>query len=116
VLRDGSWLGRVAKGPYYFDHSAGADPAAKFEVRTVNGAGLRSDLIAAPGKAGISIDGASDAVVDTYSADDIWGVGVYSKSFPSGGKHRVKISVLGQPPDAYGTGTSVYLDGIQVEP
>jgi hypothetical protein len=55
-------------------------------------------------------------VVDTYSADDIWGVGVYSKTFPSGGKHTVKISVLGQPPDAYGKGTSVYLDGIQINP
>ena len=51
-----------------------------------------------------------------YSADDIWGVGIYSKTFPSAGKHKVKISVLGQPPDAFGTGTSVYLDGLQVEP
>jgi hypothetical protein len=182
VFRDGTLLDRVAKGTYYFDHSAGADLAAKYEVRTVDGAGLRSTLIAAEstpgkrllvlddmaadihftgvwnrqsglqpaylgtisgsseqganfefefdgtkftwftklgddgGKAGVSIDGEPDAVVDTYSADDIWGVGIYSKTFPSGGKHKVKISVLGQPPDAYGKGTSVYLDGIQVEP
>jgi hypothetical protein len=68
------------------------------------------------GKAGISIDGERDAVVDTYSADDIWGVGIYSKTFPSAGKHKVRISVLGQPPDAFGTGTFVYLDGLQVEP
>jgi hypothetical protein len=181
VLRDGTLLDRVAKGTYYFDHSAGADLAAKYEVRTVDGTGLRSNLIAAEstpgkrllvlddlatdihfsgvwsrqsglqpaylgtitgsseqganfeldfegtkftwftklgddgGKAGVSIDGEQDAVVDTYSADDIWGVGIYSKTFPSGGKHKVKISVLGQPPDAYGKGTSVYLDGIQIE-
>jgi hypothetical protein len=55
-------------------------------------------------------------VVDTYSADDIWGIGVYSKTFSSAGKHNVKITVLGRPPEAYGTGTSVYLDGIQVTP
>jgi hypothetical protein len=183
VQRDGTLLGRVAKGTFYFDHSAGADSAAKYEVRTVDGAGLRSALVAAEqspaarralvlddageelhftgawrresglqpaylgtisgsnqqgasfevefegtkftwftklgddgGKAGVSIDGQPDAVVDTYSADDIWGVGIYSKAFPSGGKHTVKISVLGQPPDAYGTGTAVYVDGIRVEP
>jgi hypothetical protein len=183
VLRDGAFLDKVAKGTYYFDHSAGADVAAKYEVRTVDGAGLRSELVAADrapgvrrglvlddataeihftgtwhqqsglqpaylgtisgsneqgasfevefegknftwytklgddgGKAGVSIDGEPDLVVDTYSADDIWSVGIYSKTFASAGKHRVKISVLGQPPDAYGTGTAVYLDGIRVEP
>jgi hypothetical protein len=182
VLRDGKLLDRVAKGAYYFDHSAGADLSAKYEVRSVDGAGLPSALIEAEssrekralvlddtaadvhfagdwrrqsnlppaylgtisgsnqqdasfesefegtkitwftklgddgGKAGISIDGERDAVVDTYSADDIWGVGIYSKTFPSAGKHKVKISVLGQPPDAFGTGTFVYLDGLQVEP
>jgi hypothetical protein len=182
VLRDGTLLDRVAKGTYYFDHSAGADLAAKYEVRTVDGAGLRSELIAAEasggkravvlddtaadihfvgawrkqsglqpaylgtisgsneqaasfefefegtkftwftklgddgGKAGISIDSEPVTVVDTYSADDIWGVGIFSKTFPSGGRHKVKISVLGQTPDAYGNGTAVYVDGIQVEP
>jgi hypothetical protein len=182
VLRDGTLLDRVAKGTYYFDHSAGADLAAKYEVRTVDGARLRSGLIAAEasggkralvlddtatdvhfvgawrkqsglqpaylgtisasneqgasfefefegtkftwftklgddgGKAGVAIDGEPDTVVDTFSADDIWGVGIFSKTFAPPGKHKVKISVLGQPPDAYGTGTSVYLDGIQVEP
>jgi hypothetical protein len=182
VLRDGVLLDKVAKGTYFFDHSAGADLAAKYEVRTVDGAGLRSGLVGAEsgsrkrvvvlddsaaaihftggwrqqsglqpaylgtisgsdvqgasfemefegtkftwftklcddcGKAGVSIDGEPDTVVNTYSADDIWGVGVYSKTFSSSGKHKAKISVLGQPPDAYGTGTSVYLDGIQVQP
>ena len=67
------------------------------------------------GKAGIAIDGQPDAVVDTYSADDIWGVG-FKQDVPVRRKHKVKISVLGQPPDAYGKGTSVYLDGIQINP
>ena len=182
VLRDSVLVDKVAKGNYYFDHSAGADPAATYEVRTVNGAGLRSGLVRAEGpsgkravvlddvdpginfqgswqrqaylqpaylgtisrsnekgaslefefegskfvwftklgddggKAGISIDGQSDVVIDTYSADDIWGVGIFSQTFPSAGKHRVRISVLGQPPDAFGRGTFVYLDGINIEP
>ncbi len=183
VLRDSVLVDKVAKGTYYFDHSAGADLSATYEVRTVDGAGLRSGLVAAAGssnkrvqviddanssginfqgswqrqanlqpaylgtisrsnekdasfevefegtkftwftklgddggKAGISIDGQPNVVVDTYSADDIWGIGIFSKTFASGGKHKVKISVLGKPPDAFGTGTFVYVDGIRVEP
>ncbi len=183
VLRDSVIVDKVAKGAYYFDHSAGADLSAHYEVRTVDEAGLRSGLVVAEGsggkrvlvtddaedsrisftgswqrqtnlqpaylgtisrsnekgatsevefegtkftwytklgddggKAGISIDGGPDLAVNTYSADDIWGVGIFSKTFPSAGKHKVKISVLGQPPEAFGTGTFVYLDGIQVEP
>lgn len=183
VLRDSVIVDKVAKGTYYFDHSAGADASANYEVRTVDGAGLHSGLVAAVGpggnrgrviddavnsdinftgswqrqtnlqpaylgtitrsnekgatsevefegtkftwftklgddggKAGISIDGQPDVIVDTYSADEIWGVGIFSKTLTSAGKHRVRISVLGQPPDAFGTGTFVYLDGIRVEP
>jgi hypothetical protein len=183
VLRDSVLVDKVAKGTYYFDHSAGADPSATYAVRTVDGTGLRSGLVAAAGssdkrlrviddtnsaginfqgswqrqanwqpaylgtisrsnekdasfevdfegtrftwftklgddggKAGISIDGQPNIVVDTYSADDIWGVGIFSKTFASGGKHKVRISVLGQSPDAFGTGTFVYFDGAQVVP
>lgn len=43
VWRDGKLLDRVAKGCFYFDHSAGADPAACYEVRSVDGAGNVSD-------------------------------------------------------------------------
>lgn len=45
VSRDGEALERVAFGPgtgktcFYFDHSAGADPAAEYQVRAVDGAG-----------------------------------------------------------------------------
>jgi len=43
---------RVAKGTFYFDHSVAADPAAKCEVRTVDGASNASTrggkLIRAP--------------------------------------------------------------------
>jgi hypothetical protein len=43
VSRDGARLGVVAKGCFFFDHSAGADPAARYEVRAVDGAGNESD-------------------------------------------------------------------------
>ena len=38
IFRDGKSIDKVAKGTYYFDHSAGADLGAKYEVRTVDGA------------------------------------------------------------------------------
>lgn len=183
VLRDSVVVDKVATGTYYFDHSAGADLYASYEVRTVDSAGLRSEKVAAQGvsgkralviddaaqsvivfagnwqrqlnlqpaylgtisrsnqqgakfefefegkgftwftklgddggKAGISIDGQPDIVVSTYSADDIWGVGLFTKTFPTTGKHKAVISVLGQPPDAFGVGTFVYLDGVRVDP
>jgi hypothetical protein len=182
VLRDGSVIDKVAKGTYYFDHSAGASLGASYAVRAVNGGGLRSSQATATGpaaraarvlddalgsgisymgewqretgvqpahmgtlarsdqkgasfefevdgstftwftrlcnecgKAEISVDGRTEAVVDTYSADDIFGVGIYSKSFPAPGKHRVRISVLGEHAGPRGKGTQVYVDGIRVE-
>jgi hypothetical protein len=182
VLRDGSVIDKVAKGTYYFDHSAGAAPGASYAIRAVNGGGLRSsetpaEGAAAPrarvlddaaasgisftgewqretglqpahmgtlarsdqkgagveftvdgstftwftrlcnecGKAEITVDGEKQAVVDTYSADDIFGVGIYSRNFPAPGKHRVRISVLGEHAGPRGKGTLVYVDGIRME-
>ena len=51
VFRDGAALDKVAKGTFYFDHSAGADLAARYEVRTVDGAGNVSARVAAKGPA-----------------------------------------------------------------
>jgi hypothetical protein len=51
VYRDGERLDRVAKGCFYFDHSAGADPAARYQVRAVDGAGNRSEFAEAKGAA-----------------------------------------------------------------
>ena len=181
VLRNNEVLDKVAKGTFYFDHSAGADVAATYQVGSVDGAGLRSGLATAAGsggkpalvlddaqtaisfagkwqretdlqpahqgtisrsdetgasfsfgfegtkftwftklgddcgKAEIAIDGQSEAVVDTYSADDIWGVGIYSKTFPATGKHTVKITVLGKHGGPRGKGTFVYVDGVRIE-
>jgi hypothetical protein len=66
VCRNGAPMDRVAKGTYYFDHSAGADPAAKYEIRTVDGAGNASSAIAAAGpetKPSRIVDDASNADV-----------------------------------------------------
>jgi len=53
VLRKGVVLGRSAKGNFFFDHSEhGCDLAAKYEVRTIDGDGNRSSLVAAQAVAG----------------------------------------------------------------
>ncbi len=49
VFRDGMAIDKVSKGAFYFDHSAGADPAATYEIRTVDGAGNVSANVAADG-------------------------------------------------------------------
>src|ERR1019366_2918034 len=38
VVRNNQVLDKVAKGNFYFDHSAGADVAATYQVRSVDGA------------------------------------------------------------------------------
>ncbi len=53
VWRDGRMLEIIAKGCFCFDHSAGADPAARYEVRAVDGAGNVSEPCAAPPKPGL---------------------------------------------------------------
>jgi hypothetical protein len=182
IFREGAVIDRVAKGLYYFDHSAGADMAAKYEVRTVDGAGNVSTAVAGDGPAGkratilddaddsalkysgawqrqtglqpahtgtlatssepnatvsfafegkrvlwfsklgekagraaVSIDDGPAETVDTYSADDIWGVCVYRKDFPAAGRHTIKTTVLGQR-DPKSKGNDVSIDGFRVEP
>ncbi len=180
VFRNGLAIDKVAKGTYYFDHSAGADLAAKYEIRTVDGAGNASPKAAADGpatapsqivddgpgltfagpwqrqaglqpayagtlstssqkgataeltfegkrvlwfaklgpsagQAAVSVDGSPAETVDTYSADDIWGVCVYRKEFPAPGRHTLRITVLGQHgPRA--KDSTVSIDGFRVEP
>ena len=62
IWRDGEMIDRVAKGCFYFDHSAGADPAARYEVRAVDGSGNASVPAAArpaPGPRRIVLDDAA---------------------------------------------------------
>jgi len=47
ISRDGEAIGKVAKGSFYFDHSAGADPGARYEVAAVDGSGNTSPPAAA---------------------------------------------------------------------
>ena len=181
VFRDGAALDKVAKGTFYFDHSAGADPAARYEIRTVDGAGNVSARVAAKGpaakpaqvfddaagggiefngewkhennllltydhtlsvcnqkgasaelsfngrivlvfsklgancgKAAISIDGGTPEVVDTYSADDIWGVCIYRKTLATAGPHTLRLELLGEH-NARAKDNVFYLDGVRVE-
>lgn len=183
ILRDGKVIDKVAKGTYYFDHSAGADLAANYSVTAVNGGGLESQDAKASrqspsgksatilddstgtglsysghwrhegdiqpayggtlssaddegssveftmagskftwftrmcevcGQAEVSVDGAKPEFVDTYSANDIFGVGIYSKTFTEPGLHQIKITVTGKHTGPRGKGTRVYVDGFQV--
>jgi hypothetical protein len=52
VFRNGTALDKVSKGTFYFDHSAGADLAAHYEICTVDGAGNASGKTSAQGSAG----------------------------------------------------------------
>jgi hypothetical protein len=182
IWRNDKFADKLAKGTYYFDHSAGADLAAAYEIRAVDGAGNVSPKTIAIGpaakpakvyddapnagfaytgdwkhqtelqpayegtissagkkgdaatlafdgkkvlwfsklgddcgKAAISIDGGAPDVVDTFSADDIWGVCVFQKELPTAGRHTLRIEVLGEKGPRT-KGTIVHIDGIQVRP
>ncbi|MDX9972839.1 MAG: hypothetical protein RBU21_07610 [FCB group bacterium] len=180
VFRDGVALDNVAKGTFYFDHSVGADPAAVYEILSVDGAGNVSPKTAAEGAAGakrvviddaagsgiaytgawtakpgllpahaatltssnekgaaaevsvegkralvfvkmgpecgkaaVSFDGGAPAIVDTYSADEIWGVCVYRKELAAG-KHTLRVEVTGERGER-AKDAVVHLDGVRVE-
>ena len=66
------------------------------------------------GKAEVSVDGGPPESIDTYSADDIWGVCVFRKEFPTSGKHVLRIEVSGERhPRA--KDALVHCDGFRVE-
>jgi hypothetical protein len=70
------------------------------------------------GEAAVSIDGGPAEVVDTYAADDIWGVAAYRKEFPTSGRHTIHIEILGQRgahPNERSKDTLIFVDGIRVE-
>jgi hypothetical protein len=47
VLRNGALIGKSANGTFYFDYQPGHELAAEYQVRTVDGDGNRSPLVAA---------------------------------------------------------------------
>lgn len=61
VLRDGQVIGKVAKGSFYFDHTAGATTTATYAVRAVDGDGNRSPATATHGSADARTSIADDA-------------------------------------------------------
>jgi hypothetical protein len=59
-----------------------------------------------------------EEIVDTYSADDIWGAAVYRKEFATSGRHTIHIEVLGARgvhPNERSKDTLVFVDGLRVE-
>ena len=72
----------------------------------------------------IEVDG-QQTKVDTYSADEMWGIAVWKRDFPSPGPHRLTLTVSGQhgehPSDVNPTPTAraaaswVHIDGFLVE-
>jgi hypothetical protein len=65
------------------------------------------------GKAAVRLDDGAPEVVDTFSADHIWGVCIYRKELPTPGHHTLRLEVLGEHSDR-AKGDLVHLDGIRV--
>jgi hypothetical protein len=178
ILRDGRVLDKVSIGTFYFDHSLGADGAAEYAVRTVDGAGNRSSpvltrggsvprsrivndtsdevryggnwttetgvhrahrgsltrsnetgalaeftfegsgvewvikLTEKGGVATIRIDDLPPEEIDTYSADEIWGICIHRKELPEG-LHTVRVEVTGRH-NEFSKGTDVTIDGWRI--
>ena len=89
----------------------GASAELNFNGRTVL---VFSKLGANCGKAAITIDGGTSDVVDTYSADDIWGVCIYRKTLTTAGPHTLRLELLGKH-DTCAKDNVFYLDGVRVE-
>jgi hypothetical protein len=73
-----------------------------------------SKLGANAGQASVCVDNGPAEQVDTFSADDIWGVCVYRKQLPTAGPHTLKITVLGHH-GSRSTGDHVAIDGFRIE-
>lgn len=61
VYRDGTLIGKTAKGTYYHDHTPAATPRATYSVRTVDGDGNsspRTTTTPPPGQAVLTVDDA----------------------------------------------------------
>jgi hypothetical protein len=81
ILRNREAIDKVAKGTYYFDHSAGADLSARYEVRAVDGSGNVSEKALAQGGAATQ-----SLVVDDASSD--------LKYTGKGWKHEEKVAAV----------------------
>ncbi len=124
IYRDGKPIDKVAKGTYYFDHSAGADLGARYEVAAVDGSGNISEKIQAKGtevSPAAVLDDASDLL--KYSGtgwkhdDNVWEVFNGTQSVTSQAGDAVELTFEGNRVAWYGrVGDSmgradVYIDG-----
>jgi hypothetical protein len=89
----------------------GATAEVRFQGRRVV---LFAKLGADCGRALVRLDDAVAETVDTYSADDIWGVGVYRKELAGQGPHTLRLEVTGDS-NPRSKGTLVHLDGLRIE-
>jgi hypothetical protein len=91
VLRNGTVLGDVAKGTFYFDHTPAASPAATYAVRTVDGDGNLSPLTA-------SIGGSRDtAFADDASPEVVYTGQAMPGSGLTGPYSGTQTDILGYP-------------------
>jgi hypothetical protein len=102
VWRDGEMVDRVAKGCFRFDHSAGADPAALYEIVAVDGSGNVSERIAVP-----VADGPRRTVIDDADSAAIAYTGSWQHETDFVPAHRQTLSSA----DAAGASFTVRFTG-----
>ena len=115
ITYKGAWRSESDLQPAYMgtltsSSEKGATMELPFEGDSVL---LFSKLGADCGIAAVSVDDGEPDMVDTYSADDIWGVCVYRKRLKSG-RHRLRVTVTSER-SSRSEGITVYVDGVRVE-
>jgi hypothetical protein len=112
----GNWRHEIGIQPAYSGTLSSADDEGSNVEFTMTGSKITwfTRMCDVCGQAEVRIDGGEPEFVDTYSANDIFGVGIYSKSFPESGLHQIKITVTGKHTGPRGKGTHVYVDGFQI--
>jgi hypothetical protein len=118
LVFSGNWQHETNLQPAYLGTLSSSDEKGASVEFNVHGSKFTwfTRMCGECGEAEISIDNHPVATVDTYSADDIFGVGIYSKTFAKPGPHQIKITILGKHAGPRGHGTRVYIDGVQSSP
>lgn len=124
IYRNGKPIGKVAKGTYYFDHSAGAILGSRYGVQAVDGSGNKSAIVTAKGsseKNAIVIDDSDPQVRYVGSGwkheKNVWDVYRGTQSFSSKPGDSVVLQFTGNRVTWYGRygpnlgRANVYIDG-----
>jgi len=125
IFRNGEPIDKVAKGTYYFDHSAGADLDARYEVEAVDGSGNTSAKVMAQGDDGQNVEVIDDANQEVhYSGSgwkherNVWGVYQQTQSASSHSGDSAEFNFSGNRITWFGGlgaalgRADVYIDGI----